>query len=141
MKILVDNLVDLPVRQFCSLASKDSTYNEYIYLVNSPIRTLHPERSENKILLGTRGYLTYLNAVSYNLGYIFTLPKSDTIVYPTHILIGSTSALSLVNNTFDNIGPISTVYVDSNLIVLQNKKYFSFIILPQLAMDIPEPVI
>jgi hypothetical protein len=134
MCISVDNLIDLPVRTFCKLLKNDSVYSEYVYLLNSPIRGLPTEKSTNKILIGGRGHLSYLNSVSYNLGYIFELPSAHTLMHTSHILIGA------ITSEMDSIGDISTLFIDNNITILQNKKHSSYLIVPVSIQDIPQPV-
>jgi hypothetical protein len=133
--VLVERLIDLPIRKFCILSNSNTPYNEYIYLLNLPIRGLNPTRSENKIPIGSRGFLKYLNTVSYNIGYIFELSKSCTTVYPTHILVGT------IQSEMDQIGDISMLYCDNNISVVGNKKHSSYMVLPFCSKDIPQPII
>jgi hypothetical protein len=136
MPVLVDRLIDLPVKKFCVLSNGSTTsYNEYIYLLNPPIRGLNPVRSENKIPIGSRGFLKYLNTVSYNIGYLFELAKSCTTVYNTHILVGT------IQSEMDQIGEISMLYCDNNISIVSNKKHSSYMILPICVCDIPQPII
>jgi hypothetical protein len=134
MQLSADFLSDFPLRKFCSLVKTETVYNEYVYLLNHPIRGIVPEKSSNKISIGSRGFIRYLNAVTYNLGYIFEVPRAYTTMYPTHILIGS------ISSEIDHIGEVSTLYFDNNIIVLQNKRHSSYIVLPTYAQDIPQPI-
>jgi hypothetical protein len=134
MTVPLDALLDLPVRKFCKLLKNDSVYSEYVYLLNTPIRGLTTEKSKNKILIGGRGHLSYLNSVSYNLGYVFELPSAHTLMHSTHILIGS------INSEMDAIGDISTLFIDNNITILQNKKHSSYLIVPVNNQDIPQPI-
>src|ERR1035437_4490235 len=134
MSVSDESLTDLPLRTFCLLRTQKS-YDEYVYLLNAPIRGIVPARTKNKIPIGSRGFLCYLNAITYNLGYVFELPKVHTTVHPTHLLIGT------ISYELDNIGDISTLYMDANISVLQNKKHSSYIIIPRTSETIPQPTV
>ena len=133
--VYVEDILDLPLRVFYRLPSRmSSTFSRYVYLLNDPILGMHPKISKDKILIGTKGFVHYLNVLSYSLGYIIETPPMYTFENPSYLVIGS------ITSEHKHIGPIKTLYCDSNLTILQNKKHSSYLITGSYLSDIPQPI-
>lgn len=133
--IPIDTIFDIPVKRFTRLQSESNCFNtRIVYLLNSPIRGMAPEISQNKIAIGNSGNFYYLNNLTYNIGYLFEIQKINTAIYHTHICMGAMSDINLMD-----IGEISTLYMDENILVLQNKKHSSYMVLSTDIQNIPQP--
>ena len=137
IRIHSDDILDFPLLTFCSVPTyiRNNQYLRLVYLINSPVINMTPTLSDTSIPIGQKGSIYFLNVLSYNLGYVFDVPISQTLHKSTYIIIGGE-----ISSTFKQVGDISTSYYDQNILVLHNKKHGSYIITSANNIDIPQPI-
>lgn len=128
-------LLELSQRSFCQIPTLDQKFLRYAYLINKPIENTVPVLSDNKVLIGNKGFIRYLNISSYFLGYVLYTPRVQTCYNKNYILVGKTDYCDL-----KSVGSIKTIYCDDNLTVLHSTKQSSYLITFSYLGDIPQPI-
>jgi hypothetical protein len=136
MLINVEDILDLPIKTFYRVPSPNKDpHHRFVYLLTKPIVGMNPRLSSNKILIGDKGFIYFLNVLSYSIGYIIEVPGAQTLHKPHHLMVGN---LICENR---KIGSIKTLHCDEHLTVLENRKNSVYLITATCCEDIPQPKI